>query len=834
MQILSLNDFLLADAGITAAPITSDSEYLGFSAERRAGVRGSVFFGGAAEPARWNAWFHCQDVAGRNALLRVIAQARSRMLYLVAQRQPYGQELVATQAAVVGIDDSRGTELDLFVTFEADDSVWVGLDRTQRSKSFTSTLDHRMALQVPGNVPTTPVIRLTVDAQRTTQTANVGWRYRRRFRITNLSDAPLIRYPVLIPLGDTTPLTTAKALANGNDVRVWLDGLEQMRTLKNWDTSDSRVWVVVPQIPANGGSAIYDVVYGNPSAGTPPTLVYPERPIIDLGQSTNASWYYRTNQDYVTSTEPEYTDDYEGMGLWHTGDIDTPYADMGVPASWRSELTFDSPEDQDRVLTMRTNPGYQLTPTVRMGLLHLLRDRQYDLALSSEEADFADNYDDRDAVTIYHPLGITRIQTTLLYSQIGKSITQKEVTTTVGDTSTTETVEVSVEPSSGHLALNIATRDSAASSWVPRYVKSNDTGVWTGGSLTGNAEETLSIDATFVGTRNLALTVWPRVGRDGKQTDSLLVRMKGDTTLTIDTTKLLIEEIGTEEEIYEVATEFRLGGGANAAAPYSALLVGNARGASGAGTPRVAMTLVQGLEIDADARTHTVWDEDFTEQQEVVSAHTVRAVSGFDESGDTVEYRDSTWLPLVPPLVTLPNGGFDADIASWELGNVTADMTATPSWDDTIGGDQDGAMKVTIGPNTAGSGASAEMLSTRFYEVYNRESVEVAAWVRTTHANIRPLLQILWYHADADTPVAASTEASWTPTANTTYERVFAARVPAGAARYRVCLLTRTAASSATGAALFDDVTVNGNDLYVADVSMGSITIETLIRGRFV
>ena len=832
MQILSLNDFLLADAGITAAPITSDSEYLGFSAERRAGVRGSVFFGGSAEPARWNAWFHCQDVAGRNALLRVIAQARSRMLYLVAQRQPYGQELVATQAAVVGIDDSRGTELDLFVTFEADDSVWVGLDRTQRSKSFTSTLDHRMALQVPGNVPTTPVIRLTADAQRTTQTANVGWKYRRRFRITNLSDAPLIRYPVLIPLGDTTPLTTAKALANGNDVRVWLDGLEQMRTLKAWDTSDSRVWVVVPQIPANGGSAIYDVVYGNPSAGTPPTLVYPEQPIIDLGQSTNASWYYRTNSDYVDET-PVLT--YQGMGLWHTGDPAEPYADMGVPAAWRTELTFDNPADQDDKATSRSVTDDAFDPTVRMGLMAIVRRRTRDAVSSFEEVDYRDNSDTRDAVTLYHPLGVTHLTTTISYYQFGNVKTEKEVTTTVGDTSTTETVEVLTQPTGGSLLFVVAIRDSAASGWTTPYVYATDTGNWSiGGVFEGFDTESLALNLDLGGARHVALAAWPGTVRDGVTAHTMVLGMTADTVLTIDTTNLLIEEIGSEQEIYEVATELRLGGGANAAAPYSALLVGNARSESGAGTPRVAMTLVQGLEIDADARTHTVWDEDFTEQQEVVSAHTVRAVSGFDESGDTVEYRDSTWLPLVPPLVTLPNGGFDADIASWELGNVTADMTATPSWDDTIGGDQDGALKVTIGPNTAGSGASAEMLSTRFYEVYNRESVEVAAWVRTTHANIRPLLQILWYHADADTPVAASTEASWTPTANTTYERVFAARVPAGAAPYRVCLLTPTAASSATGAALFDDVTVNGNDLYVADVALGSITVEALIRGRFV
>jgi len=831
--ILSINDFALADAGIPSAMITSDSEYLGFSAERREGVRGSVFFGGSAEPARWVAWFQCPDAAGRDAMMRVIAQARGRMLYLVAQQDAYAQDLVSTQAAVTGIDATRGSGLDLFVTFEADDSVWVAIEQQQRTKTFTSALDHRMYLDVPGNVPTTPLVRLVPSAQRTTRTADVGWTYRRRFRITNLSDVPLIRYPVLIPLGSTTALTTTKAMANGDDVRVWLDGLEQMRTLKTWDTSDSRIWVTVPQIPADGGSVIYDVVYGNPSAGAPPELAYPERPIIDLGQSTNASWRYRSNAGYAITGDPDFTTTYQGMGLWQTGGPNDPFADMGVPASWRTELTFDSPADTDDRFAARTAFD-SLTPTVRMGIMNIVRRRNRDDLGDIEETDVLDNADTRDAVTIYHPLGLSHITTTIDYIQFGDVARQKEVTTTVGDTSETTTVDVLTEPSTGSLRFVVATRDSAASSWILRYDKSNDTGDWVDGELVDVDTDTVALDMDLAGIKHLALAAWPVFVRDGVTFHAMTLTMTADTILTIDTTNLLIEEIGSEQEIYEVATELRLGGGANAAAPYSALLVGNARSASGAGTPRVAMALDQGLEIDADARTHTIWDEDFFELQEVVSAHAVRAVSGFDESGDTVEYRDSAWLPLVPPLATLPNGAFDADIASWELGNVTTDMTATPSWDDTIGGDQDGSLKVAITPNTAASGASAEMISTRFYDVYNRESVEVAAWVRTSHANIRPLLQVLWYHSDSDTPVATSTETSWTPVADTSYERVFAARVPAGATRYRVCLLTKTAASSATGYALFDDVSLNDANLFVSDVSMGGLAVETCIRGRFV
>jgi Fe-S cluster assembly scaffold protein SufB len=57
----------------------------------------------------------------------------------------------------------------------------------------------------------------------------------------------------------------SKAQADGDDVRFWLDGVEQPRTLVTWNTSASYAWIIVPLL-LPGETITYDMVYGNPSA----------------------------------------------------------------------------------------------------------------------------------------------------------------------------------------------------------------------------------------------------------------------------------------------------------------------------------------------------------------------------------------------------------------------------------------------------------------------------------------------------------------------------------------------------------------------------------------
>jgi hypothetical protein len=119
--------------------------------------------------------------------------------------------------------------------------------------------------------------------------------------------------------------------------------------------------------------------------------------------------------------------------------------------------------------------------------------------------------------------------------------------------------------------------------------------------------------------------------------------------------------------------------------------------------------------------------------------------------------------------------------------------------------------------------------------VNGRDSVEVAAWSRTTSANLMPWLQIIWYGPEGDdTLLATSNEPFWTPIASASMRRVFAAATAAGAERYRVALAVRAGTAGQTGTVWFDDVTVNGTDVVFAEPTTGLIQLDVAVRSRWV
>jgi hypothetical protein len=116
-----------------------------------------------------------------------------------------------------------------------------------------------------------PVYDIGWTVQRATQTSAVGWKYRMTCTLTNSETRTEYRNTRFIDFGDSAALVTAvKALSSGNDLRVRLNGKELPRTLQNWNTKRTFIEVVVT-IPAST-SVTLEIVYGNPSAGTPETL----------------------------------------------------------------------------------------------------------------------------------------------------------------------------------------------------------------------------------------------------------------------------------------------------------------------------------------------------------------------------------------------------------------------------------------------------------------------------------------------------------------------------------------------------------------------------------
>ena len=1018
--LLAIDDFLLADFSIPPAVLTNKSSQLGFGVERRAGISSSVFFGAAPTPATWNALFECPDEASRQALISVLAAQGHRQFRLLAQRSQYGADLITAEAAISGSLDerARGT---IFVNFESNDSVWLAEDTLTTSKTFASALDQTMHLDVPGNVPTHPVVRITPQAQRSVTTAYVGWKYRQRYVVSNEGTDPLFRYAVAINLGSTTALVSgSKARSDGADVRVWLHGLEQSRTLVGWNTSSTTLWVIVPVLPP-GHSLTYDVVYGNPlaTAADGVELTYPDLPAFDLTASTNFIQVSRTGTSIA----------HAGEGLWFlSSSLEGGTADYGVPGAWQPALTFENPNNADNVVQPRArrlavdaSEWYQAVPFAA---------RWKGDSWDGEYEEYAGS-DPFDGVTLYNPFGIRAVHADTFAYQ-NNSSKKTVVTTTVVDAvdpnlSTTESTEVLAPydppytravaigrnsggegwhvlaeydgstglglglpvrlylPASGaapiapsfasgwenttiadriaavsargstiDIARNITlgttatnydvllrqyiyplpanvefkTTDTvkgqvrgyestaaadaraqlvirvmAADSTVRATLLDFDTNVLSsefdavnhinrkfprGGAVNLQADYTtvagdyLVMEFGFRKHATAAATVGLSFGDRGtydqgplgeNETDSafkypwiefttdltgsipelavdwtppspvkhfglacwparsmaipddvesrVALAVESDMTVYIAAEPLYITQVETETEIYELGTELRLQGGANAVGPYHALLVGNARQGAGPGTPRAAVKVgTQGLQIDAERRTHTVWDTDFRVQQEALPSHVVRALVGNLREVDATDIPSLLRIPQ-----TIPNATFAGSSTGWESHSGGGGWSATVAYDSSVGGAAAGSLKFAIASASAGT---LLYRSSTYIPVTAGDSVELSAWMRQNESgSSSPRLGIAWYNA---TPTLLSTSmdqfygVDFNPANDQTL--VMSAPVPAGATQCRV-LVGVTAEGNVPATKWFDDVALTIIRPQRYDAALAKVTDET-------
>lgn len=100
-----------------------------------------------------------------------------------------------------------------------------------------ATATQSLLLDISGEFPVDPEIRVQPTLQRSAPTAAVGWKWRRRYTITNNAAEPLVLYPYAIDLGLTNSLVSgSKAQADADDLRVWFQGQEIARTLVDWNS----------------------------------------------------------------------------------------------------------------------------------------------------------------------------------------------------------------------------------------------------------------------------------------------------------------------------------------------------------------------------------------------------------------------------------------------------------------------------------------------------------------------------------------------------------------------------------------------------------------------
>ena len=491
MHLLAIDDTVLADVVIPEREtlLTSESDRFAWSVRRREGIAAQTFAGSAPEPALYHVVIRCATVAAKDLVVSALTADPERERRFLARRLDQGRTVVVGYGAVTAIREigDRGLSVDI----DAGDSVWTSLAPTLTRKTFSSVRDLGMVLTVPGNAGVAPSFRLSPLAPRTVKSAAVGWSKRRRYVLTHNGDSPLYRYPWRIDLGNTTGLVSGgSALASGDDVRIWLDGIEQPRALVAWNSVLSFCWLILPAL-LPGDSLTVEVVYGNSAAGAPPLLAWPDLPAFDLAASSNSLWVYRTD-DVAASL---------ALGLWWLSKgSEGAMADTGVPGAWQPLATLENPDSPDRTVQTRATEYVAGTTMYRATL---------DAWRGPSESTIVDATNPYDGVGIYSPLGIVSVACGFDWINNG-----------------------------GYCTLVGIARDSASEGWARFYTNAGGTGT-VASATRGPAAP----------TRYVAFAVWPDDFVQLPPTDGTSGPQPGhygravintDTTVAIDASQIAV------------------------------------------------------------------------------------------------------------------------------------------------------------------------------------------------------------------------------------------------------------------------------------------------------
>lgn len=691
--------------------------------------------------------------------------------------------VVRTRAVLVFPGQGGGEEVNtLTASFVAVDPYWLSL---QQSTAVATVGGSAVTFNVPvtGDLRVIPAVRVQPTAQRSSKVANVGWQWRRRYTITNGSAQTLVNYPYAIDLGSTTALvsgTPSKALSSGNDVRVVLDGAEVARTLVGWNTSSTSCWVVIPSLAA-GASLTYDVLYGNASAGAPPTLAYPLLPAFDLATSTNSKWVYLTARTAANA----------GKGGWYlsAGSSQPGVFDQTVPGAWQSLRTLTNGD----AATQDTSTSYVDTATYWQARFQASRGRSAAIA----------NPNNTDGVAITVPTGITSVRAELRWTN----------------------PESGATGSSPVGRLVILTRASASADWVQLY-----------SNTTTQATEATIAAATYTPAATVptvAFAVWPfnaSAVDNAARSDRVAVGAWGGTLeLNVGGSAVTQALTQAETEVYELATEVRQDrSGRSGNVIYTALRLGNQQQRSGAGTPRLTVPLNNVVVVDGTKRTPQVWDSAVSTLVETLAPGTVAAWDGVPSGTGTTEQAAQEWLPLTPGAVDVTNGSFtDATPLSWAAVQGVSGFTSTR--DTTTFSTSPAAYRIDVAAGTGAAGRKWGIRKTDDVIVASgRGRIWVVATVRSSNANIQPTFA---FRFDGATDPVVETD--WVVTANTWVRRAFAVTVPTNAATAVFEFWVTTKATSPTGSVWIDDITINDTDLTLSDVSGGTVSATVVWTPRY-
>lgn len=359
------------------------------------------------------------------------------------------------------------------VNFVAVQPYWEPLNvATSATQVFESDgLRQSLLLDVLGEFPSSPTIRLMATAARASTTASVGWRYRERFTVQNAGTDPIQNYPYAIDIGLTAGIVSAgKARSDGNDLRVVFQGREIARNLVDWNgaTLNTLVWIVIPYLAA-GATLTYDVLYGNANAGTPPTLTAgADAPAFDIGtagagRSSNAKWVYRVDRTVANA----------GKGGWYLSQgASLPTVKFNVPGAWQLATTLVGNDDRSQ----QSFSTYTASGTKYQGRFEARRAKAGSIVVTEHNG--------ADGVSLRNPIGMSSVRADIRWINMAK-----------GDTDATPIGNVV-----------IVGRNNAGEPWTVIYQN----------AALQDPEATIAI-ATYTplaAVKELAFAVWPQAPVD--------------------------------------------------------------------------------------------------------------------------------------------------------------------------------------------------------------------------------------------------------------------------------------------------------------------------------
>jgi hypothetical protein len=548
---------------------------------------------------------------------------------------------------------------------------------TVRFDDYSITFPNRIGLPNSGQATARPTVEIAWSAQRTDDTADVGWKYRKSLTITNNGSQPIAARPWRVSLGSTTALVSgSKALSSGDDVR-WLDphGVELRRTLITWNTGASYLWFLLDLQP--GEAKTFALIYGNPSATAPDTLTGIHRPVFDVDTSDNTTWKYLVAQTSRGS-------DWE-RGLWYLNKrtVEPTSVRYDAPGSWRPFLYLDNRDDKAQdPYTMADIGGGDLDPFA------ILRAHR---TWSGGGGSDWDGMSEADGVAFSNALPIAHIKIDYKWynpNGLGKFlIAQKEAgaekwaevfsRTTVRASLTSEAdVDVDLVDGPRHLYLGIVPEDAGEVSLARKGDNGTsttgstttvadsgalwDTDEWVGASVSvTRISDGAFVKSTVVSNTPTVLTVSPAFTRVVLDDERYVIQFRSgipfaeaqsDTVceITFDTTDVSVGSLGGEASVYDLNVLLRLDGDFDATDyPYHTIAIGYA----GTGR-RLLLSTNQRLVIDgermrADRFTNTTWNN------AVPWAVDVRTVDEDAVTGAETDRLAEDWLPIAPGDHTL-------------------------------------------------------------------------------------------------------------------------------------------------------------------------------------